>query len=153
MVLLTGFLRFGEGTLEPMAWKPQNNEIPMENEDPGAEMMKFQRKMKVLASCCWARKRVSPGRNNRLVGLENNGNVRFGGLGPFPRPSRPLPPPGLCFRILPAWSQFPKMSPCNLLARPTGPNPTVIQHRHASFMMPVHLYMTLLSPESHASNV
>ena len=59
VVLPVGFLRFGEGNLRPMAQKFQNSEIPAENEGSGAGIMKIQRKMKVLASCCWAEKRVS----------------------------------------------------------------------------------------------
>ena len=40
MVFPVGFLRFGEGTPQPMAQKLRNSEIPLENEGSGARIMK-----------------------------------------------------------------------------------------------------------------
>ena len=55
-----------------MAQKLQNSEIPEKNEGSGARIVKNQRKMKVLASCCWAKKRLSRGLNNRPTELKNS---------------------------------------------------------------------------------
>ena len=68
-----------------MAQKLQNSEIPRENEGSGARLVKNQRKMKVLASCCWVMKRVSGGLNNRPTGLKNNEKRKVWGPGAFSR--------------------------------------------------------------------
>ena len=44
MVLSVGFLRFGEGTLQPVVQKLQNIEIPEEIEGSGARLYIFQKK-------------------------------------------------------------------------------------------------------------
>ena len=81
-----------------MAEKLQNSEIPKENEGPGARIVKNQRKMKVLASCCWAKKRVSGGLNNRPTGLKTSEKRKVLEPWAFPRtlatyaPSRPVLP-------------------------------------------------------------
>ena len=89
--------------------------------------MKNQRKMKVLGSCCWAKKRVSGGRNNRPIGLKNSEKKRKV-LGPraLPRTLGTYAPAGPSSRAFLGWSQGPKMKAGNLLTRPTGPNYTYL---------------------------
>ena len=97
----------------------------MEFEGSEAGIVKNLRKMKVLGGVAGRRRESFQGGETARPGSNIVENVRFGRPGPFPGPWRPMPPLGQSFWTLLAWSWGPKMRAGNLLARPTGPNPTV----------------------------
>ena len=95
MVWPVGFVRFGEGTLATYSpGKPQNSQISTEFEGSGAGIMKFLWKMKVLGVLAGRRRECLGPTTEPLPGSKIVENVCFGGSGLFPRPSRPMPPPG-----------------------------------------------------------
>ena len=97
----------------------------MEFEGSEAGIVKNSRKMKVLGGVTGRGRESLQGRETARPGSNIVENVRFGGPGPFPGPWRPMPPPGPSFWTFLAWSWDSKMRAGNLLAQPTGPNPTV----------------------------
>ena len=95
-------------------------------------MVKFLRKMKVLGVLAGGRRESLQGATAARPGSNILENIRFEASGPFPGPSRPMPPPGPSSRTLPPWSWDPKMRAGNLLAQPTGPNRIVRVDRNGS---------------------
>ena len=98
----------------------------MEFEGSEAGIVKFLRKMKVLGSVAGRRRESLRSIETARPGSNIVENVRFGGPGPFSGPWRPMPPPGLSFWTLLAWSWDPEMKAGNFLAQPTGAGRIVI---------------------------
>ena len=94
MVSPVGCLRFGKGSpCNLWPWKLQNSKISMEFEGSEAGIVKFLRKMKDLREVAGRRREHRTGGTTARPGSKIGENVKSGRLGPFPRPSGPMPPP------------------------------------------------------------